>query len=1020
MALLELLKGTLARRLASRLLYRRQSCRTKLPSYNGARASHSSAAGSAVRSQASVGAELSGFKVMEVHDISEMQLTAVRLQHVLTGAQYLHVAKDEPNNVFCIGFRTTPLDSTGVPHILEHTVLCGSNKYPVRDPFFKMLNRSLSTFMNAMTGSDYTIYPFSTQNPADFRNLMSVYLDAVFKPNLSELDFCQEGWRLEHSDVNDRNSPLEFKGVVFNEMKGVFADSQNLFMQKLQNGLLPSHTYGVVSGGYPLDIPKLSWAQLKRFHKHHYHPSNARIFTYGDQNLLEHLEFINENYLQHYSKVEPHTEVPDEPRWSMPQADHIHCGVDSLAAADAQNSIAVSYLLTDVTDIFECFVLSVLCELLIGGPNAPFYKSLLEPKFGSSFSPATGYSGHTRNTSFTIGLQGTKYELQEDILSAIETTFDKARKEGFPQERIDAVLHTIELGLKHQTPNFGIGLAMNLAPFWNQDGNPIESLKVNESVDKLKKSLKDNPKFFQDKINQYFVKNKHKYTLTMSPKPDFEELLKESEAELLRSRINNLTEEGKDKIFELGKTLVEKQNAVEDISCLPTLETANISRKVEPIPISELLLSDGVPVQICSQPTNDVAYFHAVLDAQCVPQELMPLVPLLCDILTKMGAGELDFRQFDQEAELRTGGLSVGAHLQQDLQNYNVEKGVMFSSYCLQQNLPKMLSLWEKVINELNLYNIDRFSTLVKIIAAEESNSVVQKGHGFAMQSAAASTSMYGAIREQWSGLSFVTRMKDLADTDNLKPTLLKLSELAFILLGKKNLRVAMNVSPQHTDASIKELEVFLNSLEGTPTPYETHPTIDSSQFTPHTQRTHHVFPFPVNYTGQALAGVPYRHADAGPLRVMGRLMVPYLHREIREKGGAYGGGISVSPGGPIAFYSYRDPNSRQTFDAFRRALDWVLNGEFTERNVEEAKLGVFQSVDAPVGPGSRGMRYFLSRVTDSIFEHHRQNILDTDSQDIIRVARTHVADSLIEGACLIGPPNEEIVNDPLWTTVQH
>ncbi|KAG8138805.1 hypothetical protein E2320_001597 [Naja naja] len=250
--------------------------------------------------------------------VPEFSLTAVKLNHDETGAQYLHVAREDSNNLFSVQFRTTPMDSTGVPHILEHTVLCGSERYPVRDPFFKMLNRSLSTFMNAFTASDYTLYPFSTQNPKDFQNLLSVYLDAVFFPSLRLLDFWQEGWRLEHESPADPRSPLTFKGVVFNEMKGAFADNERVFSQHLQNKILPDHTYAVVSGGDPLKIPDLSWEQLKHFHATHYHPSNARFFTYGNFPLELHLKQIHEEALCKFQKIEPNTSVPPQKIWDKP------------------------------------------------------------------------------------------------------------------------------------------------------------------------------------------------------------------------------------------------------------------------------------------------------------------------------------------------------------------------------------------------------------------------------------------------------------------------------------------------------------------------------------------------------------------------------------------------------------------------------------------------------------------------------------------------------------------------------
>uniref|UniRef100_A0A2A4IU37 Peptidase M16 N-terminal domain-containing protein n=1 Tax=Heliothis virescens TaxID=7102 RepID=A0A2A4IU37_HELVI len=277
-------------------------------------------------------------------------MTAYYLVHEKTKTEYLHLERDDSNNVFSVGFRTTPLDSMGTPHILEHTVLCGSEKYPVRDPFFKMLNRSLATFMNALTGPDYTFYPFSSQNEVDYRNLQKVYLDAVFKPNLSRLDFLQEGWRLEHSTVEDRLSDLTFKGVVYNEMKGAFSETSSLFGQKFINTILPRGTYGYVSGGDPLCIPELTHEHLRNFHATYYHPSNARIYSYGNFPLQANLKFVNEAYLSQYSYLDPeHTVVLRQPRWEEPQASEITCRVDQYGVpVERQNQIAIGYLSTKV------------------------------------------------------------------------------------------------------------------------------------------------------------------------------------------------------------------------------------------------------------------------------------------------------------------------------------------------------------------------------------------------------------------------------------------------------------------------------------------------------------------------------------------------------------------------------------------------------------------------------------------------------------------------------------------------
>lgn len=973
----------------------------------------------AVQAEFPVGREVSGFVVREVQEVPELHLTALRLEHEATGADYLHIARADPNNVFCVGFRTTPMDSTGVPHILEHTVLCGSEKFPCRDPFFKMLNRSLSTFMNAMTGCDFTIYPFSTQHPVDFRNLMSVYLDAVFKPNLVELDFLQEGWRLEHQDVKDPSSPIVFKGVVFNEMKGVFADSQQLFNQKLLNGILPSHTYGVVSGGDPLVIPQLTWEQLKQFHAYHYHPSNAHFFTYGDQPLANHLEFIQDNYLKHYNKIDPNTEVPEEPNWQEPRSAHVACGVDPMGGGEAQASVAVSYKLVDITNTFETFVLAILAQLLTSGPNAPFYKALLEPGLGSSFSPSSGFEGSTRSTTFTVGLQGVKDQDVDKVKAIIEETFDQVIEEGFPADRVESVLHNIELSVKHQTSSFGLSLAMNLTPLWNLNGDPIDGLLINNKIAKFRKCLEENPKFLQEKVRQYFKENSHKYTLTMAPQDGYEDNLQSLEEAQLKERLASLTSEDREKIWELGHTLANKQEEEEDLSSLPTLQVSDIPRTVTPVPVTTQTLG-GVEVQVCDCPTNDLTYFTTVLSTKDVDEELRPLVPLLCGVLTRMGAGDMDFRQLDQAAELVSGGLGVGPHTcfhPVDITQY--EQAIVLSSHCLNNNVQKMLDLWTCIFNETKFDDLQRFSTLVSMIATNQANSLVYSGHQYAMTVAAASTSHVSSLAESWGGLSQLRRMKALSEAKDLTPTLENLRVLARQLLSRQGMRVAINTTPGHHDAALHTLESFLENLDGMPEP-TTQPLATIPQtFSPHTNRTHCVFPFPINFAAKAFPGVPYAHPDAGALRVLARVMFRFLHREIREKGGAYGGGARAQPGGPFTFYSYRDPHSTQSLAAFDAAVEWVLSGGFTERDVAEAKLGVFQTVDAPVAPGAMGKRHFLSHITDRLFADHRQLVLDAESQDLVRVARMYLKDAHVEGACLIGPQNEDLQDHPFWNTVE-
>uniref|UniRef100_A0A3Q3FF25 Presequence protease, mitochondrial n=1 Tax=Labrus bergylta TaxID=56723 RepID=A0A3Q3FF25_9LABR len=548
---------------------------------------------------------------------------------------------------------------------------------------------------------DYTMYPFSTQNGKDFQNLLSVYLDAAFFPCLREQDFWQEGWRLENENPTDPNSPLVFKGVVFNEMKG--SDNERVYAQHLQNKLYPDHTYSVVSGGEPLAIPDLTWEQLKQFHATHYHPSNARFFTYGDLPLEQHLKQIEEEALSKFERINPNTEVPPS---HTGREDHVTCSPDALAPDPArQNTLCVSYLLGDITDTFEGFTLSLLSSLMISGPNSPFYKALIEPNIGTDFSSVVGYDGSTKEASFSIGLQGMAEEDTERVKQIISQTINDIIESGFEEERIDALLHKIEIQMKHQSTNFGLSLASYIASSWNHDGDPVELLQINDSVAKFKQTLKENPRFLQDKVKHYFKENTHRLTLSMSPDEVYLEKQAKAEEEKLQKKIHALSDSDKKDIYEKGLELLAAQSKTQDASCLPALKVSDIEPTIPVTPV-QISTAVGVPVQYCEQPTNGLVYFRAMCSLNTLPEDLRLYVPLFCSVVTKMGCGGLDYRQQSQQMELRTGGMSVSTQVVPDSTQLDMyEQGVLLSSSCLERNLPHMFHLWSDIFNKYVLHH---------------------------------------------------------------------------------------------------------------------------------------------------------------------------------------------------------------------------------------------------------------------------------------------------------------------------
>ncbi|KAK8775121.1 hypothetical protein V5799_031535 [Amblyomma americanum] len=527
----------------------------------------------------------------------------------------------------------------------------------------KMHNRSLATFMNAMTGCDVTFYPFSTQNIKDYENLLRVYLDAVFFPQLLKLDFMQEGWRLEHTDPKDKSTPIIIKGVVYNEMKGVFSNPSNDFNQAIVNKLCPSGVYGHVSGGHPLSIPELTWEQLKEFQKKHYHPSNARFLTYGNFPLEKTLSLIDELALSKFEKVDRSHIVPPEPRWQEPRTANMTCVPDPLAAnPEKQSTVAVTYAMNDITDTQESFAMSILSHLLVNGPNSPFYKNLLQAGIGADYTPSLGYDANLKQAFFSVGLHGVGKDDVGKVTNIIRQTFDEVISTGFAQERIDAALHSVELSMKHQTSNFGLLLNYATVGIWNHGGDPIKSLRVNEHVAWLREQLASNPRFFQEKVENYFKENKHCLTLVMNPDHQHEEKVRTLEQKNIDRKLGELDAASRESIFDTGLKLLEHQSKKEDESCLPCLLLKDVAPSIEMTKLNHVDMS-GVKVQTTEQATNGVTYFRAVLNTSHLPHELKRMVPLFCEVATKMGTQDRDYRQFSQAAELKTGGLYTSVHI---------------------------------------------------------------------------------------------------------------------------------------------------------------------------------------------------------------------------------------------------------------------------------------------------------------------------------------------------------------------
>ncbi|EPE02920.1 mitochondrial presequence protease [Ophiostoma piceae UAMH 11346] len=971
------------------------------------------------------GEKLHGFTLLRTKHVPELELTALHLQHDKTGAEHLHIARDDVNNVFSIGFKTNPPDDTGVPHILEHTTLCGSEKYPIRDPFFKMLPRTLSNFMNAFTASDHTFYPFATTNAQDFKNLLSVYMDATLHPLLKETDFTQEGWRVGPENPQVAEDKLVFKGVVYNEMKGQMSDAGYLYYIRFQDHIFPDINN---SGGDPQKITELTYEQLRKFHAEHYHPSNAKVFTYGDMPLVDHLQEVNARL----SAFEKSSRDADNRRpidLADGSKDVVLTGpTDPLVDPSRQFKTSVSWIMGDTTDVVESFSLALVSALLTDGYGSPLSKGLIESGLGIDWSPNTGYDSSARDGIFSIGLSGVQEADVPRVKTEIDTILRSVRDKGFERSKIDGYLHQLELSLKHKTANFGMSLLQRLKPKWFTGVDPFDSLAWTDTITAFEAKLAEGG-YLEGLLDKYLI-GRNTLTFTMAPSETYSQELVQEEEARLKTKIAEVTQksggeaEARKHLEEQEATLLVEQgkSTTEDLSCLPTVHVRDIPRSKEPVTVREDSIGNA-SVQWREAPTNGLTYFRAINALGNLPDELRSLVPLFTDSIFRLGTKNETVEQLEDRIKLLTGGVSVGYHSAAKPTDFtDASEGVIFTGMALDRNVPAMLDLLRTVVLETNFDSPEAVTHIRKLLQAGADgvvNDIASSGHSYARRSAEAGLTRGAFLREQVSGLSQVKLITSLAsrpETDQLDDVLAKLKAIQQLAMqadassGSGGFRAAITCGTESAQSNTAALSKFLSSL---PTPINAGTTstaaAEAAKRVQQTfaaslingsdkRQTFFPLPYQVYYGALVLPSVSYTSPDGAPLQILAQLLThKHLHHEIREKGGAYGGGAySSALEGVFGFYSYRDPNPVNTQTIMRDAGRWAVEDRvWAERDLEEAKISVFQGVDAPRSVNEEGMGQFLYGLTETMRQTRREQLLDVTRDQVRDVAQRYLVDGL-------------------------
>ena len=860
-----------------------------------------------------------------------------------------------------------------------------------------MLPRSLSNFMNAWTFPDHTAYPFATTNAQDFQNLMSVYLDATLNPLLKENDFTQEGWRIgpENPLAADTDDPsakkLVFKGVVYNEMKGQTSDASYLFYARFQDHLFPAINN---SGGDPQKITDLTWEQLRKFHADHYHPSNAKILTYGDMPLADHLREVNAR-LSSFDKIKVDQEVKAPIELNSPKDVTVPGPLDPLVPQDKQYKTSVTWLMGDTADSVENFALGVLSSLLMNGYGSPLYRNLIESGLGADFSANTGYDSAGRRGVFSIGLDAVKAEDVPKVREAIIKTFHESRQNGFDKIKVNGILHQLELSLKHKTANFGMGIMQRLKPSWFNGIDPMDALAWQETVDAFQKKYAEGD-YLESLIEKYLL-TENTLTFTMKPSETYSQELVEEESQRLAQKIAETTskfssEEEAQKYLEkreLELLEVQEKARNEDLSCLPTVHVKDIPREKERKPLRHTNIGH-VKVQWREAPTNGLTYFRAVHRLENLPDELRELIPLFTDALMRLGTKTKTMEQLEELIKLKTGGISIGYHSNQSpLSLDSYEEGIAFSGYAFDRNIPDMYELLRTILQETDFESPEAEKKIRELLQASSSgavNNIASSGHSYAMRYAEAGITSVGRLAEQTGGLTQVKLTTRLASLESLSDVIQKLQAIqSFVIANSPNFRVALNCGPESATPNQDALANFLNSLPSSVSV----PTTPQENTYPRNAKSFFPLPYQVYYSARAVRTVPYTDAASAPLEILAKLLTfKSLHPEIREKGGAYGGGAYARGlGGVFGMYSYRDPNPQNSMKVMGEAGAWARDRTWSAQDLEEAKLSAFQGYDAPQSVSREGMRLFLSGVTDDMLQTRRERVLDVTAEQVQRAA---------------------------------
>lgn len=931
----------------------------------------------------------SGFRLLWTKEIKEIQGIVKLYQYTRNGAELLSVENNDENKVFGITFRTPPKDSTGVAHILEHSVLCGSRKYPVKEPFVELLKGSLKTFLNALTFPDKTCYPVASQNTQDFYNLVDVYLDAVFYPRITPDIFAQEGW---HIELAEDNKDMSFKGVVYNEMKGNYSSPDSLLYEYSQQSLFPDTSYGLDSGGHPEHIPELSYERFQEFHSKYYHPSNARIFFYGDDDPQKRLEIVHE-YLQDFDPIEVSSNIGLQPRFSEPKSVKQYFVADK--GRDDKGMITLNWLLDLNTNVEFNLACQILDTLLVDMPGSPLRKALIESGLGEDLA-GVGLENELRQMFYSIGMKGVKIERLQDVENLIMDTISHLVSQGFDEKSVEAAVNSVEFDLReNNTGSMPRGLICMLRALttWLYNGDPTLMLAFEKPLNDLKTRIKAGEPVFKHILRSYFLDNKHRTSVYLLPDPELNKRIEKKEYESLSKIVNNLSSDEQEQIRVKNKELKRKQQAPdrpEDLARIPFLEIKDLPQEIQKIPF-QANTSNEMTILYHDLSTQDILYFDLGFDLSRIPQRYLGYMSLFGRILLEMGTEEEDYVSLSQRIQAKTGGIHSETFTSCIDDHGQFATWLILRGKTMKDKTQDLFDIFKDILLKVDLDNPERFRQILLEEKAREEQGLIPAGHQIVNRRIRGKYTLSDWANEQMNGLSYLLFLRSLEETldgGNWAHIFTDLKNIRDILINRPSMVANMTIDEKNWQEIEPRLSSFLDQI-----PVAGDFENESWTMTFESLNEGMTLPAQVNYVGKGVNLYEHGYKFHGSSLVINRyLRTSWLWDNIRVQGGAYGAfSLFDKLSGVMSFVSYRDPNLYETLQVFDQTAEYLTQIQLDKKELEKAIIGSIGDMDTYLLPDAKGLvsmlRYLIGE-TDDKRQKMREEILSTRQEDFREFGR--------------------------------